>query len=88
MHVDSLATVVHWRMDSERARRERGEPALSDEDARDYIERFLPAYRFWVPQVRVHPPCGDFTTIELAEDRRLRPRDALQRILLSAPRHG
>jgi D-glycerate 3-kinase len=85
MHVDSLDAVVHWRMDSERARRERGEPALSDEEARDYIERFLPAYRLWVPQLRAHPPCSELTTIELAEDRRLHPPDALQRILLAAP---
>jgi D-glycerate 3-kinase len=88
MHVDSLDTIVRWRMDSERARRERGEPALSDDDARDYIDRFLPAYRLWVPQLRAHPPCSEFTTIELAEDRQLQPRDALERILRSAPRQG
>jgi len=88
MHVDSLDTVVRWRIDSERARRERGEPALSDEDARDYIERFMPAYRLWIPQLRAHPPCREFTVIELAEDRSLRPRDALQSILGRAPRRG
>ncbi len=86
MHVDSLDTVVRWRVDSERARRRRGESTLSDEEARDYIERFLPAYRLWVPQLRAHPPCDDFTTIELAEDRSVDPPDALQRILLSAGR--
>jgi len=88
MHVNSLDTVVRWRIDSERARRERGEPALSDADARDYIERFLPAYRLWSPQLRAHPPCRELTAIELAEDRSLRPQDALQRILWSAPRQG
>jgi D-glycerate 3-kinase len=88
MHVDSLDTVVRWRVDSERARRERGEPSLSDGDARDYIERFMPAYRLWISQLRAHPPCAQFSVIDLAEDRSLRPRDALQRILLSAPRQG
>lgn len=39
--------VVPWRIDAERARRERGEDALSDEAARDYVERFLPAYATW-----------------------------------------
>jgi D-glycerate 3-kinase len=84
MHVDSLDTIVRWRIDSERARRERGETALSDEEARDYIERFLPAYRLWVPQLRAHPPCSEFTSIELGDDRRLHPPDALERILRSA----
>jgi len=41
--------IVAWRVDAERARREAGQGGLSDEDARDYIERFLPAYRLWVP---------------------------------------
>jgi D-glycerate 3-kinase len=86
MHVQSLDTIVHWRMDSERARRERGESTLSDEEARDYIERFLPAYRLWVPRLLAHRPCSEFTTIELGEDRSVHPQDALQRILRSAPR--
>jgi D-glycerate 3-kinase len=40
--------IVSWRVDSERARRLRGETALTDEEARDYIERFLPAYALYV----------------------------------------
>jgi len=40
--------IVSWRVDSERARRMRGETALTDEEARDYIERFLPAYALYV----------------------------------------
>ncbi|MFO0659496.1 MAG: hypothetical protein U0165_06670 [Polyangiaceae bacterium] len=51
----SLDDIVTWRVDSERARRERGETALSDADARDYIERFLPAYRAYVPALRARP---------------------------------
>jgi D-glycerate 3-kinase len=69
MHVASLDTVVRWRVDSERTRRQHGESTLSDEEARDYIERFLPAYRLWGPQLVAHPPCEAVTTIELAEDR-------------------
>jgi D-glycerate 3-kinase len=84
MHTRSPDTIVRWRVDSERARRQRGEPTLSDEEARDYIERFLPAYRLWVPRLLAHPPCADVTTIEVAEDRSLGPPDALRRILLRA----
>ena len=56
LDVDGLETIVDWRVDAERARRERGEAGLSDDDARDYIERFLPAYRVYVPRLRERPP--------------------------------
>jgi D-glycerate 3-kinase len=68
---DSLDTIVEWRVESERARRERGEPALSDDDARDYILRFLPAYRVYVPALRANPPCADFQVVKLGPDRRV-----------------
>lgn len=67
--VGSLDTIVAWRVDAERARRTRGESALSDEDARDYIERFLPAYRAYVPALAARPPCPIVRWIELREDR-------------------
>jgi D-glycerate 3-kinase len=67
--VASPATIVTWRVDAERARRALGEEALSDEDARDYIERFLPAYQVYLPRLRSHPPCDDVRAILLGEDR-------------------
>ncbi|HLK36019.1 MAG TPA: hypothetical protein VKU41_04650, partial [Polyangiaceae bacterium] len=70
-----LDTVVEWRVDAERARRARGEPALSDEDARDYIERFVPAYRVYVPALEAHPPCVDFVTLAQSPDRGVRRVD-------------
>jgi len=51
-----LRFVVDWRCSAERARRAHGEPALSSEETRDYIERFLPAYQLWVPGLRVATP--------------------------------
>jgi D-glycerate 3-kinase len=63
LEAPSLDAIVAWRIDAERARRERGEPALSDTDARDYIERFLPAYRAWSAA-----PCD--LRIPLGDDRR------------------
>jgi D-glycerate 3-kinase len=69
MHVDSFDTVVRWRIDAERARRERGKTALSDEEARDYIQRFRPAYRVYVPELRAHPPCACVRLVTLAGDR-------------------
>jgi D-glycerate 3-kinase len=69
LDVASLETIVTWRVDAERARRASGEPALSDEDARDYIERFLPAYRVYMPGLRARPPCEDVRAVMLAENR-------------------
>jgi D-glycerate 3-kinase len=67
--VESPATIVEWRVQSERARRARGETALSDDDATDYIRRFLPAYRVYVPALRMQPPCADFFAVALGPDR-------------------
>jgi D-glycerate 3-kinase len=69
LSVDSPETIVEWRVGSERARRERGEPALSDEDATDYIRRFLPAYRVYVPALATTPPCDDFLALVLRSNR-------------------
>jgi D-glycerate 3-kinase len=62
--------VVHFRVDAERARRAAGAPGLSDEDARDYVTRFLPAYRLWVPALRASPPVrGPTLRLVLGSDR-------------------
>jgi D-glycerate 3-kinase len=72
LDVEALETIVAWRVDAERASRARGEDALSDDDARDYIERFLPAYRAYLPGLRAQPPCDDVRVLALGEDRTLR----------------
>jgi hypothetical protein len=56
----------------ERARRAAGLPALSDEDARDYIERFLPAYDAYVPPLVDAPVCTPWLRAILGPDRRVR----------------
>jgi pantothenate kinase-related protein Tda10 len=69
LDVASLETIVEWRVDAERARRRRGEGALSDAEARDYIDRFLPAYRVYSPGLRARPPCFDVRALILGTDR-------------------
>ncbi len=69
LHVEAPDAIVRWRVDAERARRERGESALSEADARDYIERFLPAYGTYSPGLAARPPCDASRRIELAPDR-------------------
>ncbi|MCK6527199.1 kinase [Myxococcota bacterium] len=52
---ERLADVVEWRVDAERARREAAASGLSDAEARDYVLRFLPAYRTWGPGLLADP---------------------------------
>ena len=65
----ALDDIIDWRVDSERARRARGEPTLTDAEARDYIARFLPAYELYVPGLRTRAK-GDATLhLVLGHDR-------------------
>lgn len=69
---DRLDPIVAWRIDAEQARRARGEAALSDADARDYIERFLPAYRLWGPPLKAQCPiAGPVLRVVVGDDRRV-----------------
>jgi len=66
----SPETIVGWRVESEAARRARGEAGLTDAAARDYIERFLPFYQTYVGPLWANPPGRAALRIELAADRR------------------
>ena len=63
-----LNDIVDWRIDAERARRDTI-GGLTDEQARDYIERFLPAYRVYVPQLLDSPPHCPWLRVRLGKDR-------------------
>ena len=63
------AWIVDYRVDAERARRAAGQPALSDDEARDYIERFLPAYEAYVPPLVAAPPCARWLRVTIGPDR-------------------
>jgi D-glycerate 3-kinase len=76
---DSLDTIVRWRVNAERARRDEGAGALSDEGARDYIERFLPAYRVYNPRLVAHPPCEDASRVRSGHASSLRCSSGGQR---------
>lgn len=70
LHADPMDQIIAWRIDAERARRAAGGAALSDEDARDYIARFAPAYRLWGPALAAHAPiAGPSLRIALGPDR-------------------
>jgi D-glycerate 3-kinase len=62
--------VVRWRVDAERQRRAAGAAGLSDDEARDYVRRFVPAYAAWVAPMCARPPVeGPRWTATLDEDR-------------------
>lgn len=67
---EALDQIVAWRIDAERARRAAGAAALTDAEARDYIERFLPAYRLWGPGLAAAAPiAGPSLRIAIGPDR-------------------
>ncbi len=69
--IDDLEHVARFRVDAERARRARGEGALSDEAADDYVRRFFPMYRTYVPGLLRSPPGkGPALRVALDGDRR------------------
>jgi D-glycerate 3-kinase len=63
------AWIVDYRVDAERARRAAGQTALTDDEARDYIERFLPAYEVYVPPLVAAPPCARWLRARIGRDR-------------------
>lgn len=69
----SLDAIVTWRVDAERSRRAAGAPGLSDEEALDYIQRFLPAYSTYAPGLLADPPGRSSLLIPLGVDRGVQP---------------
>ncbi|MEO8874365.1 MAG: zeta toxin family protein [Polyangiaceae bacterium] len=69
LEAGELDFIVDWRVGSERQRREKGEKTMSDSDARAYIERFIPVYRDYVPELVQRPPTDAFMKIVLGKNR-------------------
>lgn len=65
--------VYHWRLQAEIAMREAGNPGMSDEEVRDFVSRYLPAYHAYLPTLYAEGPNGSdpqhLLTIEIDEGR-------------------
>ena len=48
--------VVGWRIEAEQRMRAQGRPGMSDPEIRAYVEKFLPAYETYLPQLEKNPP--------------------------------
>lgn len=66
-----LDSIVRFRVEAERVRRDETGAGLGDDEARDYIERFLPAYRLWQPALCARVPIMGLPSlsVELGPDR-------------------
>jgi len=69
LQAGDLDFITAWRVDSEQQRRNNGETTMTDADARAYIERFIPVYRDYVPELAANPPTREYLKIVLGSDR-------------------
>ncbi|CAL0322019.1 unnamed protein product [Lupinus luteus] len=65
--------VYQWRLQAEIAMREAGKPGMSDDEVRDFVSRYLPAYNAYLPTLYSEGPNGSdpkhLLTIEIDEGR-------------------
>ncbi|KAK3259915.1 hypothetical protein CYMTET_31101 [Cymbomonas tetramitiformis] len=54
--VDDHNWVQKWRLQAEVAMREKGLPCMTDEQVKDFVDRFLPAYRAYLPGLYADGP--------------------------------
>lgn len=74
-----ITDTVRWRIEAEEKMRAQGKSAMSPEKIRTYIERFLPAYRLYLPGLDRNPPvAAPRMVIDILADRSL---DACQIML-------
>ncbi|KAL5576377.1 hypothetical protein UlMin_018076 [Ulmus minor] len=50
--------VYQWRLQGEIAMREAGKPGMSDEEVKDFVSRYLPAYNVYLPTLYTEGPNG------------------------------
>ncbi|KAK9281318.1 hypothetical protein L1049_004217 [Liquidambar formosana] len=65
--------VYQWRLQAEIAMREEGKPGMSDEEVKDFVSRYLPAYNAYLPTLYSEGPSGSdperLLVIEIDEGR-------------------
>lgn len=56
--VDDTNWVYEWRLQAEIAMREEGKPGMSDEQVADFVSRYMPAYKAYLPVLYSDGPRG------------------------------
>ncbi|XP_022777155.1 D-glycerate 3-kinase, chloroplastic isoform X3 [Durio zibethinus] len=56
--IQDPSCVYQWRLQAEIAMREAGKPGMSDEEVKDFVSRYLPAYKAYLPTLYSEGPNG------------------------------
>lgn len=56
--IKDQSCVYQWRLQAEQAMRADGKPGLSDEEVKDFVSRYLPAYKAYLPTLYTEGPNG------------------------------
>ena len=76
VEVGSPEWVFDWRLQAEHDMKATGKPGMTDDEVRDFCERFQPAYRAYLPKLYSSPPPlateDRVLRIKIAKDRSLR----------------
>jgi len=60
--------VYRWRLQAEIAMRQDGQAGMSDEEVNDFVSRYLPAYKAYLPTLYAEGPSGSDPDRVLAID--------------------
>ncbi|KAL0562049.1 hypothetical protein IC582_002498 [Cucumis melo] len=71
--INDPSCVYYWRLQAEIAMREAGKPGMTDEEVRDFVSRYLPAYKAYLPVLYSEGPSGSdpkrLLVVEIDEER-------------------
>ncbi|KAJ4835412.1 hypothetical protein Tsubulata_025718, partial [Turnera subulata] len=71
--IQDPSCVYQWRLQAEIAMREAGKPGMTDEEVKDFVSRYLPAYNAYLPTLYTEGPSGsdpeNLLVIEIDEGR-------------------
>lgn len=51
IQVDDTSCVFNWRLQAEVQMRKKGKPGMSNEEVQDFVSRYMPAYKAYLPQL-------------------------------------
>ncbi|CAM6054819.1 unnamed protein product [Sphagnum tenellum] len=72
LHTHSLDNVYEWRLEQERATREKYGSGMNDEEVRDFVDRFMPAHAIGLPPLlKQTRRAGRMMRIAISKERRV-----------------
>ena len=77
-----LSTVYEWRAQAERVALAQGRAGLSEEQVRDFVSRFMPAYKAYLPRLYREGPCSRTQAVPTLKVTVASDRSAVERAFL------